>query len=216
MLRAGIAHKTRFPGIKDVYSFRLGTAIPNPALGPEAALNREIGVSGRYNQARYDVAAYFDSLSNAIELVAVGGGISQNQNVATATNKGLDASLKMPLAANWLGLLNYSYLDSTLGQSGLVATGTPKTRAGATVTWLASESVEASADVQGNSSIQTATNGLQPVSGNIVANLRMTGHISKALTFNGGIYNLFDRNYQLVEGYPMAGRLMKLSLNYHM
>ena len=216
VLRAGIAHKTRFPGIKDVYSFRLGTAIPNPALGAEAALNREIGVSGRYKQTSYDVAVYFDSISNAIELVAVGGGISQNQNVVTATHKGVDASLKLSLASSWLGLVNYSYLDSTLGQSGLVSTGTPKTRASATVTWLASGAVEASADVQGNSRIQTATNGLQPVTGNVVANLRITGYISKALTLNCGIYNLFDRNYALVEGFPMPGRLMKLSLNYHM
>ena len=216
VLRAGLAHKTRFPGIKDVYSFRLGTAIPNPALGAEAALNREIGVSGLIKQTSYDVAVYFDSISNAIELVSVGGGISQNQNVATATNKGLDATLKMPLANNWQGVLNYSYLDSTLGQSGLVATGTPKNRAGATVTWLASGAVEASADVQGNSKIQTATNGLQPVSGNVVTNLRMTGHISNTLTFNCGIYNLFDKNYALVEGFPMPGRLVKLGLNYHM
>jgi iron complex outermembrane receptor protein len=225
VVRAGIARKTRFPGIKDVYSFKLGNAIPNPALGSEQALNREIGVSGRINQASYDVALYWDSIDNAITSVALlpiticspqPTSCTQNQNTGTATNKGLDASLKMPLAANWLGLINYSYLDSTLGQSGLVATGTSKTRAGATVTWLASEAVEASADVQGNSGIQTATNGLQPVSGNIVANLRMTGHISKALTFNGGIYNLFDRNYELVEGFPMPGRLMKLGLNYHM
>jgi outer membrane cobalamin receptor len=44
----------------------------------------------------------------------------------------------------------------------------------------------------------------------------MTGHISNTLTFNCGIYNLFDKNYALVEGFPMPGRLVKLGLNYHM
>jgi len=216
ILRAGIGHKTRFPGIKDVYSYSLGASIPNPGLGPEQALNREIGVSGRLGSVSYDVALYWDSINSAIEAVSVAPGLTQNQNVATATNRGLDLSLKLPLAKSWLSTLSYSYLNRTLGTSGLVPTGTPSNRGEVSVTWLASAVMEVAADVQANSSLQTATNGLEPVVGNAVVNLHLTDHLNKTLTLNGGVYNLFDRNYELVEGFPMPGRTLKLTLNYHL
>jgi iron complex outermembrane receptor protein len=225
VVRAGIGRKTRFPGIKDVYSYKLGTAIPNPALGPEQALNREIGVSGRLGTVSYDAALFWDSIDNAITSVTLlptsicgttATACSQNQNIATATNNGLDLGLKIPLAQNWLGTLNYSYLNRTLGTSGLVPTGTPTNRGEVSVTWFASEAIEVAADLQGNSSIQTASNGLQPVAGSAVTNLRFTEHLGKGFTVNGGIYNLFDSNYQLVEGFPMPGRMAKIALNYHL
>ena len=225
VLRAGIGRKTRFPGIKDVYSFKLGNAIPNPALGPEEALNREIGVSGRLGAASYDVALFWDSISNAITSVTLlptsicgttATACTQNQNTGTATNNGLDLDLKMPLSQFWLGTLNYSYLNSTLGTAGLVPTGTPTNRGQLTVTWFASEAIEVSADEMANSNIQTATNGLQPVGGNAVTNLHFTEHLNKDFTLHAGIFNLFDRNYSLVEGFPMPGRMANVSLNYHL
>ena len=122
----------------------------------------------------------------------------------------------MPLSQYWLGTLNYSYLNSTLGTAGLVPTGTPTNRGQLTVTWFASEAIEVSADEMANSSIQTATNGLQPVGGNAVTNLRVSGHLNKDFTLHAGIFNLFDRNYSLVEGFPMPGRMANVSLNYHL
>ena len=216
VLRAGIGSKTRFPGIKDVYSYSLGKSIPNPTLGPERAQNREIGVSGSLGTAHYDAALFWDSISDAIQAVSISPGLTQNQNVATATNKGLDLNLQQELTRDWLGTLHYSHLDRTLGTSGLVATGTPTNRGELIVTWTASASVEAAADVQANSRIQTATNGLQPVAGNAIADLRVTGHLSKELTLNAGIGNLFDRNYAFTEGFPMPGRTFKLQLNYRL
>lgn len=215
VVRAGIGRKTRFPGIKDVYSYKLGTAIPNPALGAESALNREIGAAGHLWQASYDLALYWDSISSAIESVSVAPGLSQNQNVGTATNKGVDLNLTLPFAKGWSGSLLYSYLSQQLAAANLVPTGTPKNRGEVSVAWTASETLDVSATVQGNSRIQTATNGLQPVSGNAVANLNLTDRLSKSLTLNGGIYNLFDRNYALVEGFPMPGRMLKVALSYH-
>jgi iron complex outermembrane receptor protein len=216
IIRAGIGQKTRFPGIKDIYSYSLGASIPNPSLGPEHALNREIGVAGRLGSASYDAALFWDSIDNAIQSVSVSPGLSQNQNVGTATNNGLDLSLKVPLAQNWLSTFNYSYLNRTLGTAGLVPTGTPNNRGAVSVTWLASDAVEFSADVQGNSSLQTTTNGLEPVAGSVVTNLRFTEHLSKELSINGGIYNLLDQNYELTQGFPMPGRTAKIALNYHL
>jgi iron complex outermembrane recepter protein len=213
--RAGVGLKTRFPGIKDTYSYRLGQAIPNPALGPEQALNREIGVSGRIpGGGHYDIAAYWDSIHDAIQFVTISPGLGQNQNVGTATNRGVDMTMQMPLGNKWMTSLRYSYLNSVLGTPGLVATNAPKNTGGASLTWFAQAATEITADLQASSSRQSSTNGLQPVSGYAVMNLMLMQKLSKQLSLHAGIYNLFDKNYALTEGFPMPGRLLHAELDY--
>ena len=215
-LRAGIGRKTRFPSIKEVYSYRLGQAIPNPALGPEQALNREVGVSGvMLGGVKYDAAVYWDSIKDAIESVATSTpGISQAQNVGTATNKGLDLSVQAPIGNAWIASVAYSYLDATLGAPGLVATNAPRHWADLGVSWLPGDATTLSAHVQAASSRQTTTDGKQPVAGFAVVNLRWTQRLAPRLTLYTNLNNAFDRNYQLSEGFPMPGRELRVQLQY--
>ncbi|MDE3010263.1 MAG: TonB-dependent receptor [Pseudomonadota bacterium] len=216
VLRAGVGSKTRFPGIKDVYSYRLGQGIPNPALGPEHALERELGVSGHLGgSADYDLSVYVDSVRDAIAFVTVSPGLGQNQNVGTAVNRGADFTLHCTFDPAWLGTLRYSYLDSRLGRAGLLATNAPRSSGGASLSWLASAGLELAADLDAASSRQTSTNGLQAVGGYAVANFRLIGHPSRQLTVTAGIYNLFDRNYALTEGFPMPGRTLQADADWH-
>ncbi|OIQ79642.1 vitamin B12 transporter BtuB [mine drainage metagenome] len=214
-LRAGIGQKTRFPSIKETYSYRLGQAIPNPALGPEQSLNREVGISGvAFGGMRYDASVYWDSIKDAIESVAIGGGISQAQNVGTATNKGLDLSVRAPVGTVWIVSAAYSYLDRTLGTQGLVATGTPRNWADIGISWLPGDATEVAAHVQAAGSRQTTTDGKQPVAGYAVVNLRWAQRLAPRLTLYANLDNAFDRNYQLSEGFPMPGRELRLQLQY--
>src|SRR5690606_5677326 len=43
LLNASVSKRNRFATIKDRYSFRFGTAIPNPSLGSESAIHYEVG-----------------------------------------------------------------------------------------------------------------------------------------------------------------------------
>lgn len=215
-LRAGIGQKTRFPSIKEVYSYRLGQAIPNPALGPEQALNRELGVSGvALGGVKYDVSLYWDSIKDAIESVATSTpGVKQAQNVGTAANRGLDLSVQAPIGNAWIASVAYSYLDATLGSPGLVATGAPRNWADVGISWLPGEATTLSAHVQAASSRQTTTNGLQPVAGFAVVNLRWAQRLTPRLTLYTNLNNAFDRNYELSEGFPMPGRELRVQLQY--
>lgn len=214
-LRAGIGQKTRFPSIKETYSYRLGQAIPNPALGPEQSFNREVGISGvAFGGMRYDASVYWDSIKDAIESVAIGGGISQAQNVGTATNKGLDLSVRAPVGTVWIVSAAYSYLDRTLGTPGLVATGTPRNWADIGISWLPGDATEVAAHVQAAGSRQTTTDGKQPVAGYAVVNLRWMRRLAPRLTLYANLDNVLDRNYQLSEGFPMPGRELRLQLQY--
>jgi iron complex outermembrane receptor protein len=215
-LRAGIGQKTRFPSIKEVYSYRLGQAIPNPALGPEQALNREAGLSGVvFGGMKYDASVYWDSVKDAIESVATSTpGVSQAQNVGTATNKGLDLSVQAPIGNAWLASVAYSYLNATLGSPGLVATNAPRNWADVGISWLPGEATTLSAHVQAASSRQTTTNGKQPVAGFAVVNLRWVQRLTPRLTLYTNLNNALDKNYALSEGFPMPGRELRLQLQY--
>jgi len=214
-LRAGIGQKTRFPSLKEVYSYRLGQAIPNPALGPEQALNREIGLSGVIGGGvQYDVAAFWDSVKDAIESVATATpGISQNQNVGTATNKGVDLGVKAPLGRDWVGTLAYSYLSSTLGTPGLAATNAPHHLARAALTWLPTDATTLGVSVKAISPTQKLTNGLQPEGGHVVVNLRWTQQLAPRWTLYTHVNNVFDKNYGI---YPKPGRELSMQLQYRL
>ncbi|MGC9236872.1 MAG: TonB-dependent receptor plug domain-containing protein [Thiomonas sp.] len=217
-LRAGIGQKTRFPSIKEVYSYRLGQAIPNPALGPEQALNREVGISGVVlGGVKYDAAVYWDSIKDAIESVATATpGISQAQNVGTATNKGLDLSVQAPIGNAWIASLAYSYLNATLGSPGLLATNAPRHWGDLGISWLPGDATTLSAHLQAASGRQTTTNGKQPVAGFAVVNLRWAQRLAPRLTLYTNLNNLFDRNYALSEGFPMPGRELRVQLQYRL
>ncbi len=221
-LRAGIGRKTRLPGIKDMYSSKLGSAVPNPNLGAEQALNREVGVSGKFKWGGdYDLSLYWDTIDNAIESVSVAAqapycsqNCTQNQNVGGATNKGLDLTVHMPVGNRMLLTLNYSYLVADLAEAGLVATDAPRHRGNVTVAWYATGTTQVLGDLQASSGRESATSGAQPVGGDAGANLRLIHNIGAHWTVNAGIYNLFDRNYAISEGYPMPGRTLHAQATY--
>ena len=64
---ATVARKTRFPTLKDRYSYRMGQALPNPDLRPERAIHYEIGYRGSLvGGIRLRAAAFLGDLSDAI------------------------------------------------------------------------------------------------------------------------------------------------------
>lgn len=106
-LFASLARKTRFPTLKDRYSFRLGAAVPNPGLAPENAWNVEVGYEGWLTQHLQGRTALFHSrLSDVIVLVdnavrdeATNRLLAQQQNAGKAVFYGAEAELRY-----WWGL----------------------------------------------------------------------------------------------------------------
>jgi iron complex outermembrane receptor protein len=203
----GVAHKTHFPTIKDIFSYRLGSSIPNPNLGPETVTTYEAGVKGTvFGSTGYSATIFTSRLSDAIEMVALTPDVGQNQNVGNAKNSGAELTLSTPLGNQFALSGNYSYLARTLGAAGLVATGTPRHSGFVDLSWFPLAKWTFDAEVHAYSSRQTATNGLQPTAGYATVALRARYDINPNWTVRAGVSNLTDRNYQITEGFPEPGR----------
>lgn len=203
----GVARKTHFPTIKDIFSYRLGASIPNPALGAEAANTIDAGVKGRiFGSAQYSATLFTSRITDAIEMVALTPTLGQNQNVGSAKNSGMELTLSAPLGSSFAINANYSYLARTLGEQGLVATGTPRHSGFVDLSWFPLAQWTFDAELHAYSARQTATNGLQPTSGYATVALRARYDLTRNVTLRAGINNVTDRNYQVTEGFPSMGR----------
>lgn len=113
-LRFSIAHKTRFATMKDRYSYRFGTALPNPNLKPETTTNYELNYKGKFSQLTFQTALFYSNLSNAIiSINNIQPGISQMQNAGKAEFKGAEASLEY-MYTHYVSLgTNVSYIERT-------------------------------------------------------------------------------------------------------
>ncbi len=85
--------------------------IPNPDLDPEIARTFEIGTNLKYDgvfsevdQLRAKVAVFHTEVDDYIDIVSLGGGISQYQNIDGATIEGIEAELNYDFGAGFLGL----------------------------------------------------------------------------------------------------------------
>jgi iron complex outermembrane receptor protein len=93
-LRLTAARRTRFPTLKERFSGAFGLRVPNPGLRPESAWH--IGLDGSYRLSpflRLDASIYDAEVTDLIEVVSLGEGRDQMQNVATARLLGAELLL---------------------------------------------------------------------------------------------------------------------------
>lgn len=213
-LRAGMAQKGRYPSIKEMYSYRLGRAIPNANLQAEQVLHHELGASGKLGAGKFDVALYYSRVNDAIESISISPTLTQMQNVGKAEHTGIDLSLFQPLGKSFAWQLNYGWLKKDLSDKSLVATGIPEHRLLSSLSWYVRPDTELMLDAEYSGKRQTTTDGNRPVNEYTLWHLRVQYDYSKQTSFNLGVYNLLDTNYQITEGDPMPGRLGRVSVTH--
>lgn len=211
---ATVAQKSRFPTIKDRYSYRLGTAIPNPNLEPERAVHYDLGYDGKVAKNLSLHASLFAAMiEDTIQRVDnVLPGTFQLQNVGKSRNLGTELGFDYkPCDALQLGL-NYTYLDrKNISQPQVKLIDTPRhslfTYADIRpVKWL---SLIPSAEY--SSARWALTTGAE-VGAYAVMNLKAVVRLPHEATISFGVNNLCDRNYAITEGYFEAGRTLFANL----
>ncbi|CAL96452.1 TonB-dependent receptor plug domain-containing protein [Azoarcus olearius] len=218
-LRATVARKSRFATIKDRYSFRLGTALPNPDLKTERATHYELGYSAALaGDWKVDAALFRSNVRDLIQSVRIDASqcssppCSQMQNVARARATGLELAVDgrvgaLKLDANYLWLYRKNLEDATVR-----LTDTPRHKFFAAATWTQG-AWQLGGSVEAASRRYTSSDGRQQAAGYAVANAHVGYRFAGGALVEAGVHNLFDRLYAYSEGFPEPGRRYYVNFN---
>jgi iron complex outermembrane receptor protein len=223
-LRAVVSSRTRFPTIFERFSTRFGTAVPNPDLEPERAVNYEIGWSARLNEAvDLTTALFYADIEDMIQTVVTSAGppqLTQTRNVGDGRFYGVELGVASRLSERWSVAANHTHLKREITdplQPGIEVTGAPEDSAFVAFTYEPSQKLSITP------SLELATDRWSDVTGGgyvLIGDYRL---LNVQIEYRGnelwelavGGTNLTDENVQLTHGYPEPGRsaYVRLRLN---
>lgn len=238
----GVAGKSRIPTIKDRYSFRIQTFIPNPELEPEETINYEIGGTRTFGDFTVGGALFYADVTNYIQdaYIPVWAGYTkkvngvekrftdqqkQLQNIGEVTQKGLEISAMYMPSESLMIQGSYTYLDMTneIDESQKI-TDVPKNKlivmAAYTLfgglTWFNTYEYtsERYAAVGTTGKAPDVKNTYETVDSVILWNTKATYQATDALAFDLGVNNVLDRNNYYSYGYPEPGRVVFGNVRY--
>jgi iron complex outermembrane receptor protein len=223
-LSFSVAHKTRFATIKDRYSYRFGTAIPNPDLKAEDALNYDLTYHTLLSsKLSIEASGFYSKINNSIQNVnsvqfnaATNTSISQVQNVGKAEYYGAELAIGYNISTQFQVNANYTHIvRNNLSAPQIYFTDVPKDKLFASVVIKPVQRLYIMASEEYDSKRFSTSYGA--VSGAFyLTNAKVHLNVAKGFDAEGGVNNIFDRNYTLVEGYPEEGRnyFVNLIFNY--
>lgn len=221
-LHASIAKKSRFPSLKQLYTASFGANVANPDLGPEKAINYEVGVEtdlGERSTAGLNL--FYSDISDLIQNMPTNtlqdGSTTkyknQYQNINKATYKGYELTLKSRLLKDNDLNFSYTYLDAlneSPGTSKPPLTDRPKHKIFVSDYYTLNQWLAFFASVDWSSSRYDPT--LYKVSDFVTINTKAIGTISKYMSVELGVRNLTDKNNELIHGLPTEGRAIFANL----
>jgi len=213
-----VAKKTRFATMKDRYSYKLGTAIPNPGLKPEMAINYDLSyheIIEKYTA--YKVNLFYNDVRDVIQQVSnVQGNLYQMQNLGKARYYGIETEVTVrPISAIDLGA-NYTLLRrENITNPSVRFLDTPDHKAAIYIGIIPIAPVDIRGSMEYDSKRFSTSDGIYVASTFTVFNINASISVHRNVVFYAGIENVLGRNYSIVDGYPEAGRAGYLTLRFH-
>jgi iron complex outermembrane receptor protein len=216
--RFTVSRKTRLPAIKDRYSYRMGSALPNPDLNAEQATTTEAGYDtalGRFSTL--GLTAYYTAINDLVQPFYLQPNLFQLRNVGDVRNSGFEAEWRVRSIRHVQGSVGYSYLNRK-NEPGTVVPllNTPHNKFFGYVVYDGVPRLRLMGSVNYESSRQAQDDGaafvLLPEYSNVSAKASYTVLTGLDLELAGS--NLLDRNYQLYPGFPEAGRTVSANIRY--
>jgi len=220
-LHLSVARKTRLPSIKDKYSYRLGTAIPNPDLDPEKSLNYELGYTNtQFENLRLQSTLFYNDIKDYIQFATVAdpsdadATVNQNQNIGEIEISGVE----LELASYLFDVLelgsSYTYTHAENESDSRKLTNIPKHKLTGYLRYTIWSDLVAQLDAEYNSKRYSSDDGVRVADAYTVVNTKLGYEFFGNMHTEIGVKNLFDENYAIEEGYPEAGRTYFVNLRY--
>lgn len=227
-LHVSVSSRARFPTLFERYSSRFGTAIPNPSVKAERAVNYEVGGKLDVTPAvQVEGAVFYSDVQDALIQIPVAlgapfGTVSQTRNAGKGEYYGAEASVTAALSPSLTIGGNYTYLHRELTDPTNAAfrpTGVPTHKLFAYVDWKMADRLTLTPSVETASKRWTVTSSslVTPAryyrTGDyILANLTAQITVTPTIDVIIGARNLLDQKYQLVDGFPEEGRNFRADL----
>ncbi|WP_373073056.1 TonB-dependent receptor plug domain-containing protein [Sulfurimonas sp.] len=217
-VRGSISRKTYMPSMKDRYSRKLGTAVPNVNLKNEIATHYELGYTRVKDSLSTGVNVYYTRVKDAIQNNPwdQNTSLSQNQNVGTFDHRGIELDVEYSFDGTDVGG-NYSYINiKDTKNTGAKIVDVPKHQLFA----YARQEVGAGFAVYANMKVRKGAYE-NKMDATFVINPTFTTYDLKVI-YNPleefaaeiGVKNLSDKLVRYDYAYPMAGREFFASLEY--
>lgn len=212
-MRFSAARKSRFATIKDRYSYRMGTAIPNPDLKAEHANHFELGYRGKIGSDwTWGGSLFHSRITNMIQSNQLTPTLGQMQNIGKVYVSGVELEMHGRIGAWELGA-NYTYLDRDNRSDNAFLTDTPRHKAIAYTAWNITPHWRVQGSVESSSRRYSSSDGRQVAPGFAVMNAKASYMFNNGATIEAGVRNLLDRNYMYTEGFPEPGRTFFTQVN---
>ncbi|HTE23717.1 TonB-dependent receptor plug domain-containing protein [Flavitalea sp.] len=224
VINLSVARKTRFATSKDRYSYRLGTAVPNPDLEAEYSMNYELGYKGYIiPRLNFEAALFYSRIQNTISMVSNveldpvrNVWQSQLQNVGEAKFSGVEATVSYQFLKTLSAGVNYTFIERrNMVDESIHFTDVPKNKVFGFVHYELPGKVSIQFNSEYNSKRYSTTYGA--VAGSFfLLNGSASVHVWKWFSVEAGINNIADKNYSLVEGYVEPGSNYFVNLLYRL
>ncbi|UFH58029.1 TonB-dependent receptor plug domain-containing protein [Sulfurovum mangrovi] len=224
IFRASIARKTYLTSMKDRYSRRLGSAIPNPDLKSEKSTHYELSYHKKMQNTDIGITGFIASVDDAIQSVVVDDNgttdtrddLSQNQNIGEFEHRGIELDINYQNDDFKVGG-NYTYLSLVnKSNNGAKLTDVPKHQLFA----YAQKDLTSNLSLYGNIKMRKGAYE-QKMDRTYVINPTFTTldakviyRPSKDLTAELGVKNLTDKYYAYDSAFPMPGREFFVTMQY--
>ena len=210
------AYKTRFATMKNRYSYKMGTAIPNPDLKSEEALNFELASTYRSEKISIKPELFYSKIQNTIQLVNnVEPGLSQMQNTGESNFYGADISIGYKPIEFINFLLNYSFIKrKNITNSELLFTDVPENHIFSSTELKLNKNLRFNINGEFSSKRYSTSYGVISPEYTVL-NTQITCNFINGIALETGVNNIFDKNYTVTEGYPEAGRNYYFSVYYN-
>ncbi len=221
LAHVSVAGKSRLPSIKDKFSYRLGTALPNPDLDAEKSINYEVGYQHLiFKRLLAEVTFFYYDINDFVLFKTVPDpadptrALNQNQNIGEVEQYGIELGLSGQILSRLRGGVNYTYFQSHNLSTDDEILNTPVHKVFAYLQFFPIERFSVLGDIEYDSKRFSSTDGLRVADGFFTANSKAILEPYDGLFFELGVKNIFDENYELDEGFPQPGRSFFANVRY--
>lgn len=216
-LRANYIRNFRVPGLFNLFAnspFVQG----NPELKPERGNSFDVGIDQQLGDIGLLRLTFFNN--TITDNIAFDRDNSTYENIGKVRTNGVELALNLQLAKNFYFSGNYTANDPRILESSNPAEVDQELRfAGADsinlgLSYENREGWYAGILMHSLGSYPTNNTNTESLPGYTTFDFKLRVPVSENLALNGSVENIFDQRFQLFPGFPDAGRIVQVGMNY--